>query len=118
MAAIGLAAQYAAHPLDHLALLSACGEHDPEIRFRNVDAFVEGSHRRDDLQRAGLEGLQDLASLIGADRTVMGCRLDAVAREHVHELVSTIGGLVEDERAVRVLDRGASLVELRDAAVA
>ena len=58
-----LAAQDAAHALDHLAPGAARAHDDAEVRVGDVDAFVEHAGRRDGVELADAEIVEDLAPL-------------------------------------------------------
>ena len=58
-----LAAQDAAHALDHLAPGAARAHHDAEVRVGHVDAFVEHAGRGDGVELADAEVVEDLAPL-------------------------------------------------------
>ena len=61
-----LAAQDAAHALDHLAPGAARAHDDAEVRVGNVDAFVEHPRRGDRVELADAEIVEDLAPLTRA----------------------------------------------------
>ena len=101
-----LPAQDAAHPLDHLAPGPARAHHDPEVRVGYVDAFVEHPRRRDGVEPADAQVVEDLAALTASRRP--GDQIDRHQRiEPVDGVVRGAHGLGEHERAVGALDRRA-----------
>ena len=70
---VGLAAQHAAHALDHLTAAAAGGEDDGEVGGGDVDAFVEDLRRGDGTQMPAGEAGQDGATLSGIELRV-DCR--------------------------------------------
>ena len=105
-----LAAQDAAHALDHLAPGAARAHHDAEVRVGHVDAFVEHARRGDRVELADAEIVEDLAALPASGRA--GDQVDRHQRiEPVDRVVRGAHGLGEHERAVGVLDRGREAAE-------
>ena len=99
-----LAAQNAAHALDHLASGPARAHDDAEVRVRHVDAFVEDAWSGDRVELANPEVVEDLAALAAGGRA-----RDQVDRdqriEPVDRVVGGPDGLGEHQRAVGVADR-------------
>ena len=98
-----LAAQDAAHPLDHLAAGAARAHDDAEVGVGHVDAFVEHPGRRDGVELAHAEIVEDLPPLPACGRA--GDEVDRDMRvEPVDRVVRGAHGLGEDQGAVGVLD--------------
>ena len=105
-----LPAQDATHALDHLAAGAARAHDDAEVRVGNVDAFVEHPRRRDGVEPADAEIVEDLAPLTTRGRA--GDQVDRHERvEPVDRVVRGAHRLGEDECAVGVLDRGREAAE-------